>query len=122
MRALDSGAAFACNAGGGRGNARVTRSELIQRLMEANPHLRGRDVETVVQTVFDEISHTLARGGRVELRGFGAFTTRRREARIGRNPRTGAAVPVEGKGMPHFRPGKELRIRVNGGQDPGEGG
>lgn len=100
----------------------MTRSELIQRLMEANPHLRGRDIETVVATIFGEISATLARGGRVELRGFGAFTTRKREARMGRNPRTGAAVPVAGKGMPHFRPGKELRTRVNGGQDPGESG
>lgn len=122
MTALDSGAPIACNGNPPAGDARVTRSELIQRLMEANPHLRGKDVETVVETIFDEISRTLAGGGRVELRGFGAFTTRRREARVGRNPRTGAAVEVAGKGMPHFRPGKELRIRVNGGQDPGEGG
>ena len=100
----------------------MTRSELIQRLMEANPHLRGRDVEVVVETIFDEIAAALAAGGRVELRGFGAFTTRRRAARTGRNPRTGAAVAVADKGMPHFRPGKELRMRVNGGQDPGEGG
>lgn len=121
MTALDSGAGIPCNAGTQPGDARVTRSELIQRLMEANPHLRGKDVETVVQTIFDEIADALARGGRVELRGFGAFTTRRRDARTGRNPRTGEAVEVAGKGMPHFRPGKELRIRVNGGHDPGEG-
>ncbi|MCW8087450.1 integration host factor subunit beta [Sabulicella glaciei] len=99
----------------------MTRSELIARLAEEYPHLRARDVEVVVATIFDRISATLAEGGRVELRGFGAFTTRRRAARTGRNPRTGEAVAVSGKGMPHFRPGKELRVRVNGGKDPGEG-
>ena len=98
----------------------MTRSELIAHLAAENPHLRPQDVETVVATIFDQIGDTLARGGRVELRGFGAFSARKRAPRLGRNPRTGEAVPVSGKGMPHFRPGKELRIRVNGGHDPGE--
>ena len=98
----------------------MTRSELIAHLAAQNPHLRPQDVETVISTIFDEIGASLARGDRVELRGFGAFTARRRAARVGRNPRTGEAVSVSGKGMPHFRPGKELRIRVNGGRDPGE--
>lgn len=99
----------------------MTRSELIAHLAAQHPHLRQPDIELVIGTIFDEISKALARGDRVELRGFGAFTTRRRDARQGRNPRTGESVAVASKGMPHFRPGKELRIRVNGGQDPGEG-
>jgi integration host factor subunit beta len=96
-----------------RWNPRMTRSELVAHLAEQNPHLRLEDIEAVVTSVFDTIADTLARGGRVELRGFGAFTTRWREARQGRNPRTGEAVPVGGKDMPHFKPGKELRLRVN---------
>ncbi len=91
----------------------VTRSELIAELAAANPHLRGNDVELIVGTVFDEISAALTRGERVELRGFGAFTVKRREARTGRNPRTGEAVPVEEKAVPFFKAGKELRERVN---------
>ena len=100
----------------------MIRSELIQKIADENPHLTQRHVERIVNTVFEEIIEALARGDRVELRGFGAFSVKARDARLGRNPRTGAAVEVAGKGMPHFRPGKELRIRVNGGQDPGEGG
>jgi len=99
----------------------MTKSELIAHLAVQHPHLRLPDIELVVGTIFEEVSAALARGDRVELRGFGAFTTRKRDPRQGRNPRTGEAVAVAGKGMPHFRPGKELRIRVNGGQDPGEG-
>jgi len=99
----------------------VTKSELIAHLAMQHPHLRLPDIELVVGTIFEEVSAALARGDRVELRGFGAFTTRKRDPRQGRNPRTGEAVSVEGKGMPHFRPGKELRARVNGGRDPGEG-
>lgn len=91
----------------------MTRSELIAHLAAQNPHLRQDDVEAVVQTVFDTIADTLARGGRVELRGFGAFTIRWRGARQGRNPRTGEAVEVGGKALPHFKPGKELRLRIN---------
>ncbi len=81
-----------------------------------HPHLRPADVETIVATIFDEITAALARGARVELRGFGAFTVKRRDARTGRNPRTGAAVPVDEKVVPFFRAGKELRERVDGGK------
>ena len=94
----------------------MTRSELIAELAGANPHLRAADVETIVGTIFEEISAALARGERVELRGFGAFTVKRRDARTGRNPRTGEAVPVEEKAVPFFKAGKELRERVNRGK------
>lgn len=93
----------------------MTRSELIARLAAAHPALLVRDIERIVHTVFDEISEALARGDRVELRGFGAFIPRRREARTGRNPRTGAAVAIEEKNVPFFKVGKELRERVNQG-------
>ena len=91
----------------------MTKSELIAELALANPHLTGRDVELIVATIFDQISEALARGERVELRGFGAFTVKRRDARTGRNPRTGEAVPVDEKAVPFFKAGKELRERVN---------
>ena len=91
----------------------MTRSQLVQSLMRDNPHLYHRDVERLVATVFDEIAFALARGDRVELRGFGAFSVKRRNARIGRNPRTGEAVRVPEKGVPFFKPGKRLRERVN---------
>jgi integration host factor subunit beta len=93
----------------------VTKSELIAELADANPHLRAADIEVIVGTVFDEITAALARGDRVELRGFGAFTVKRRNARTGRNPRTGAAVAVDEKAVPFFKAGKELRERVNHG-------
>ena len=93
----------------------MTRSELIAQLAQANPHLRPPDVELIVTTIFDEIIAALARGDRVELRGFGAFSTKKRDPRTGRNPRTGTAVSVDGKAVPYFKPGKELRERVNGG-------
>ena len=94
----------------------MTKSELIAELAAANPHLTGRDVELIVATVFDEITGALARGERVELRGFGAFTVKRRNARTGRNPRTGETVPVEEKAVPFFKAGKELRERGNNGK------
>jgi integration host factor subunit beta len=94
----------------------MTKSELIADMAAANPHLLGRDVETIIATVFDEITAALARGERVELRGFGAFTVKRRDARTGRNPRTGEAVPVDEKAVPFFKAGKELRERVNRGK------
>lgn len=94
----------------------MTRSELIAELAVANPHLTGRDIELIVSTIFAEISAALARGERVELRGFGAFTVKHRGARTGRNPRTGAAVPVEEKAVPFFKAGKELRERINRGK------
>jgi integration host factor subunit beta len=91
----------------------MTKSELIQRLAERNPHLYLRDVEKIVETVFDEISDAMARGDRVELRGFGAFSVKHRDARIGRNPRTGESVQVEAKRLPFFKTGKALRERLN---------
>ncbi|MCG8690011.1 MAG: integration host factor subunit beta [Minwuiales bacterium] len=91
----------------------MIKSELIARLAERNPHLYQRDVERIVSTVFEEISAALARGDRVELRGFGAFSVKRRPARIGRNPRTGATVQVAEKCVPFFKTGKELRERLN---------
>ena len=96
----------------------MTRSELIAELTSANPHLLSRDMELIVTTIFDEITAALARGERVELRGFGAFTVKRRDARTGRNPRTGEAVPVHEKAVPFFKAGKELRERVNRGPKP----
>jgi len=92
----------------------VIKSELIQKLSIANPHLYQRDVERIVNVIFDEIIEALARGDRVELRGFGAFTVKRRAPRIGRNPRTGEAVKVDEKYVPFFKTGKELRDRLNG--------
>ena len=91
----------------------MTKSELIQRLAEMNPHLYQRDVERIVSTIFDEISVALARGDRVELRGFGAFSVKSRDARVGRNPRTGASVNVARKSVPFFKAGKDLRERLN---------
>jgi integration host factor subunit beta len=91
----------------------MTKSELIQRIAELNPHLYQRDVERIVSTIFDEIADALARGDRVELRGFGAFSVKERGARIGRNPRTGAAVQVAEKSIPFFKTGKQLRERLN---------
>lgn len=99
-------------------NKDMLRSELIARLAEEYGDLRPEDIERVVATVLDEIGDALAKGDRVELRGFGAFSVRERLARKGRNPRTGEAVQVEAKSVPFFRPGKELRARVNGGEDP----
>lgn len=96
----------------------MLRSELIVRLAEENPDLKAEDLERVVGVILEEIADALARGDRVELRGFGAFSVRQRKARIGRNPRTGESVKVDAKSVPFFRPGKELRARVNGGEDP----
>ncbi|OYY89568.1 MAG: integration host factor subunit beta [Sphingomonas sp. 28-66-16] len=91
----------------------MIRSELVQKLIEDNPGLTPRDVEAIVTTFFDQISARLAENGRVELRGFGAFSTRARDARIGRNPRTGEIVEVSAKRVPYFKPGKEMRARLN---------
>ena len=91
----------------------MTKSELIARIAERNPHLYQRDVERIVTNIFDEISKALGRGDRVELRGFGAFTVKHRAARQGRNPRTGKSVSVEEKFVPFFKTGKELRERLN---------
>lgn len=96
----------------------MLRSELINRLALENPTLKAREVERIVDVIFDEIAGALERGDRVELRGFGAFSVRRRDARTGRNPRTGHSVSVEAKHVPFFKAGKELRSRLNNGQDP----
>ena len=92
----------------------MIRSELIQKLADENPHLFQRDVERIVNTIFDQITETMARGDRVELRGFGAFSVKKRDSRIGRNPRTGASVSVAEKHVPFFKTGKLLRDRLNG--------
>lgn len=96
----------------------MLRSELITKLAEENLDLRPEDLEKIVSIVLDEITEALARGDRIELRGFGAFSVRQRKARMGRNPRTGEAVQIKAKTVPFFRPGKELRARVNDGTDP----
>ena len=91
----------------------MIRSELVQKLCQDFPDLTQREVESVVAAVFDSITDQLAHGGRVELRGFGAFSTRKRDARVGRNPRTGESVQVDAKRVPYFKPGKEMRERLN---------
>jgi integration host factor subunit beta len=96
----------------------MTKSELIQRLAERNPHLYLRDVEKIVETIFDEITEALVEGDRVELRGFGAFSVKHRDARVGRNPRTGESVQVEAKRLPFFKTGKALRERLNEEKSP----
>ena len=92
----------------------MIRSELIQIIAEENPHLFQRDVERIVNTVFEEITKAMENGERVELRGFGAFSVKQRDARVGRNPRTGEAVQVKAKNVPFFKTGKLLRDRLNG--------
>ncbi len=91
----------------------MIRSELVSLLAKDNPDLSVKEVERVVDAFFDSIGGQLAKGGRVELRGFGAFSTRSRTARTGRNPRTGAAVEVDAKSVPYFKPGKDMRTRLN---------
>ncbi|UAK23321.1 integration host factor subunit beta [Sphingomonas nostoxanthinifaciens] len=91
----------------------MIRSELITLVQSDQPDLAPREVEQIVAMVFDCISERLASGGRVELRGFGTFSTRARDGRTGRNPRTGAAVDVDAKRVPYFKPGKEMRHRLN---------
>ncbi len=93
----------------------MIRSELVEKIAEENPHLYQRDVERIVSTIFDEIIGAMASGNRVELRGFGAFSVKKRDARVGRNPRTGESVQVEEKHVPFFKTGKLLRDRLNGG-------
>ena len=92
----------------------MIRSELVQKIADENPQLFQRDVERIVNTLFDEIINALADGDRVELRGFGAFSVKQRDARIGRNPRSGESVQVEAKNVPFFKTGKLLRDRLNG--------
>ena len=91
----------------------VIKSELVQRMAARNPHLYQRDIENIIDAILGEIADALARGERVELRGFGAFSTKQRQARTGRNPRTGDKVPVTEKLAPFFKTGKEMRERLN---------
>lgn len=91
----------------------MTKSELISKLADQNPSLQLNDIERIVNTVLDEITLALVEGDRVELRGFGTFSIRERQARTSRNPRTGEAVKVTAKRMPHFKMGKELKERIN---------
>ena len=95
----------------------MIRSELVQKIAEDNPGLNVADAERIVSTIFDEIISTISSGDRVELRGFGAFSVKKRKARIGRNPKTGDAVSVESKHIPFFKTGKLLRDRLNGNND-----
>ena len=97
----------------GGGRSKMTKSELITYITEKNPHLYQRDIERIITTIFEEISTALSRGNRVELRGFGAFSIKQRNARIGRNPRTGATVEVSAKRVPYFKTGKQLRNMLN---------
>jgi integration host factor subunit beta len=94
----------------------MIRSELVQNLCSEFPDLTQREVETAVGAFFDSITEQLSSGGRVELRGFGAFSARQRDARVGRNPRTGESVDVDAKRVPYFKPGKEMRERLNLGE------
>ncbi len=91
----------------------MTKSQLIERLAAQNPHLTHREVDRLVNTIFETIAAALARGERIELRGFGSFTVKEQAPRVGRNPRTGEAVQVPAKLRPHFKSGKELRRRLN---------
>ncbi len=91
----------------------MTKSELIERISKANPHLYHTDIERIVTTIFGEISNALSAGNRVELRGFGVFSVRTRKPRKARNPKTGASVSVEEKTVPFFKAGKMLKKRIN---------
>ena len=96
-----------------RGDWSMIKSELIRRISSQNSHLYDRDIEKIVTAILDEIVEALSRGDRVELRGFGAFSVKRRGARQGRNPRTGAAVSVANKAIPYFKTGKGMHARLN---------
>jgi integration host factor subunit beta len=95
----------------------MIKSELVQKIAERNPHLYQRDVENIVNAILDTITEALSRGDRVELRGFGAFSVKKRDARTGRNPRTGETVSVSEKVIPVFKTGKEMRGRLNQAKD-----
>jgi len=115
---LTPGARQSSISGYGAKGSQMLRSELVNRLQEEMTPLKAAEIEHAVDVVLDEVAVALAGGGRVELRGFGAFSVRKRDARTGRNPRTGATVKVSAKKVPFFKPGKELRLKVNGGEEP----
>ncbi|PID55112.1 MAG: integration host factor subunit beta [Gammaproteobacteria bacterium] len=91
----------------------MTKSELIELMAERQDQLSAKDVELAVKTILEQMAQTLSQGERIEIRGFGSFSLHYREPRRGRNPKTGDAVELTGKHVPHFKPGKELRERVN---------
>lgn len=91
----------------------MTKSELIERIAARQTQLSQKDVELAVKTLLEHMSQTLASGERIEIRGFGSFSLHYREPRLGRNPKTGDTVELAGKYVPHFKPGKEMRERVN---------
>lgn len=91
----------------------MTKSELIELIAERQPQLSHKDIELAVKTIIEHMSQVLASGSRIEIRGFGSFSLHYREPRVGRNPKTGETVELPGKYVPHFKPGKELRERVN---------
>jgi integration host factor subunit beta len=95
----------------------MTKSELIERITEKQPQLSVKDIELAVKAILDQMAYTLADGNRIEIRGFGSFNLHHREARMGRNPKTGDPVQLDAKSVPHFKPGKELRERVNSSRD-----
>ncbi len=95
----------------------MTKSQLIEQLVDKNPQLSVRDIELVVKSLIDQMSESLANGDRIEIRGFGSFSLHYRAPRVGRNPKTGESVTLSGKYVPHFKPGKELRERANSGKD-----
>lgn len=99
----------------------MTKSELIEKVASKQPQLSQKDVELAIKTLLEGMSQTLATGGRIEIRGFGSFSLHYRSARTGRNPKTGESVDLTGKYVPHFKPGKELRERVNGDEAEGLG-
>jgi len=99
----------------GKGKTTMTRSELIERIARLQPQLSIKDIELAVRAIIEHMSYSLANGERVEIRGFGSFSLHYRAPRVGRNPKTGEAVSLDGKFVPHFKPGKELRDRVNHG-------
>ncbi len=91
----------------------MTKSELIERIVDRQGQLSVRDVELAIKTMLDHMAQALAAGERIEIRGFGSFSLHYRSPRVGRNPKTGESVELEGKYVPHFKPGKELRESVN---------
>jgi integration host factor subunit beta len=99
----------------------MIKSELLRRIAEENPHLRQRDIANIIGTILDQISGAMARDDRVEFRGFGVFSTKRRRARAARNPRTGAQISVAQKRVPAFKPSKEMHERLNRTEAPGRG-